>query len=96
MIRDSGIGMNEDTLARLFQPFSQADASTTRRFGGTGLGTSIALQLVQKMGGRIEVQSTVDKGSIFQVYLPLRPAPPKACPTLSSPIRSTGPSTLAR
>lgn len=80
MIRDSGIGMNEDTLARLFQPFSQADASTTRRFGGTGLGTSIALQLVQKMGGRIEVQSTVDKGSIFQVYLPLRPAPPESLP----------------
>lgn len=78
LIRDSGIGMSKDTLAKLFEPFSQADASTTRRFGGTGLGTTIALQLAQKMGGRIEVQSTPDKGSIFQVYLPLRPAPPDA------------------
>lgn len=82
IIRDSGIGMSQDTLAKLFEPFSQADASTTRRFGGTGLGTTIALQLTQKMGGRIEVQSALNKGSVFQVYLPLRPAPLDALPCL--------------
>ncbi|WP_052051955.1 ATP-binding protein [Chromobacterium haemolyticum] len=85
IIRDSGIGMSQDTLAKLFEPFSQADASTTRRFGGTGLGTTIALQLAQKMGGRIEVQSALNKGSVFQVYLPLRPAPLDALPCQDPP-----------
>ncbi|ABM02340.1 multi-sensor histidine kinase with CHASE and PAS/PAC sensory domains [Psychromonas ingrahamii 37] len=68
---DNGIGMNESALSKLFMPFYQADVTTTRRFGGTGLGITIARNLVQLMGGEITVQSTLNKGSIFSVHLPL-------------------------
>lgn len=70
-VQDSGIGMDEAAQARLFSPFSQADASTTRRYGGTGLGTSIALQLAELMGGGISVRSRVGEGSCFTLRLPL-------------------------
>ena len=75
---DNGIGMDQETQVRLFTPFTQADASTTRRFGGTGLGLTIARNLVQLMGGEITVQSAPDQGSIFTVRLPFVPAPDKA------------------
>jgi signal transduction histidine kinase/DNA-binding NarL/FixJ family response regulator len=70
-VTDSGIGMDEATRARLFQPFMQADSSTTRRFGGTGLGLSIVRRLTQLMGGDIAVESTPEKGSRFTVTLRL-------------------------
>jgi PAS domain S-box-containing protein len=70
-VTDNGIGMNQETLSRLFTPFTQADDSTTRRFGGTGLGLTIASSLVQLMGGEIKVQSVPDQGSTFTVSLPL-------------------------
>ncbi len=78
-VADQGIGMTTEQLGRLFQPFEQADSSTTRRFGGTGLGLSITQGLVGLMGGTIGVESTPEVGSRFVVRLPLL-APPGPAP----------------
>jgi signal transduction histidine kinase len=90
-VRDTGIGMGETTREKLFQAFTQGDSSMNRRFGGTGLGLAISQRLVQHMGGKISVSSTLGEGSEFSFALPFktslepaqtdapaRPAPPLA------------------
>ena len=80
-VADNGIGMTPEHLARLFQKFAQADASTARRFGGTGLGLAITKQLVDLMGGEIDVRSAPGEGTTFVVHLALDEAesdPPPA------------------
>lgn len=86
-VRDTGIGIAPEQLVRLFKPFTQADTSTTRRFGGTGLGLAISRQIVELMGGRMEVDSRLGEGSVFWFELPLNLAgaedqvsPPPAIP----------------
>ncbi len=73
-VRDSGIGMSSETVRKLFQPFCQADSSTTRQYGGTGLGLTIVKHLVDLMGGSIDVDSNPGSGSEFRVELPFAPA----------------------
>jgi PAS domain S-box-containing protein len=78
-VEDTGVGISEEGLSRLFEPFTQADASTTRRFGGTGLGLVICRRLAQAMGGDIELTSKLGEGSRFRVVLPqLRAVSPPA------------------
>ena len=73
-VRDTGIGIRRPDVDRLFEAFQQADASTTRRFGGTGLGLTISRQLAEMMGGRLAVDSEPDEGSTFRFTIPFAPA----------------------
>ena len=79
-VQDTGVGMTPETIGKIFAPFTQADASTTRRFGGTGLGLTIARQLVESMNGSLRVESTLGRGTTFEVDLimPEADAPPES------------------
>lgn len=87
-VKDSGIGMTKEQQSRIFNPFEQADESISQRFGGTGLGMNITKQLIELMGGTINVKSALGKGTIFALSLPLalttsRPTPSPAGLSLS-------------
>ncbi len=81
VVSDSGIGMSPEQLSRLFKPFSQADASTARNYGGTGLGLALCKRFCQVMGGKITVDSELGKGTTFTVTLPVDMDPNRATPS---------------
>jgi signal transduction histidine kinase len=94
-VEDSGIGMSQDVITNLFQEFSQADGSTTRRHGGTGLGLSIVKRLLELMGGTISVSSELGRGSRFVCTLTLEQPPPLAQPEATPPITESTNESLA-
>ena len=87
-VSDSGIGMSEEQIQRLFEPFHQADGSITRRYGGTGLGLTICQRLLALMGSELKVESTPGEGSRFHFTLELEPAEPAAADKRREPAES--------
>lgn len=89
-VEDTGIGVPEASRARIFEPFSQADASTTRRFGGTGLGLFISKQIVEMMGGTIGLRPRPEGGTVFHFEIPLERMPESAAPAPESAAQAPG------
>src|SRR6266498_3617106 len=84
-IRDTGIGMTPEQMTKLFRAFSQADDSTSRRYGGTGLGLALTKKFCQIMGGDVQVESEIGKGSTFTIELPVVTAKPTSSITVVPP-----------
>jgi len=91
-VSDTGIGIPADRLEKIFEPFTQVDGSTARKFGGTGLGTTISRQLAQLMGGKIWVESEEGKGSTFHFTVCMKPCDHMPDARQESPARLSGPS----
>lgn len=89
-VQDTGIGIAEEALGRIFRPFEQADSSTSRHHGGSGLGLAICRHLVRAMDGRMDVESRYGEGSTFWFELPFEPALPPAV-TISAPVSAPTP-----
>ena len=89
-VTDSGVGIAAEALSRLFGKFEQADASTTRRYGGAGLGLSICRELAELMGGSITAESEVGRGSSFRVSLPIPWRGEVAAPAVVAPVETVG------
>jgi K+-sensing histidine kinase KdpD/CheY-like chemotaxis protein len=90
-VEDSGIGMDEEMRSRIFEPFVQGDTSSTRRYGGTGLGLAIARRLVERLGGRISVESAAGAGTRVGFTVPTRIAPAQEDPTQTARARRAPP-----
>jgi signal transduction histidine kinase/CheY-like chemotaxis protein len=84
-VRDTGIGIPADQQMRIFHEFEQAEGGTNRRFGGTGLGLAISRRIVERMGGRIELESVEARGSTFRAIIPLQEAPSTDAPRFAAP-----------
>ena len=85
-VSDTGIGMTPDQMGNLFQAFSQADATTVRKYGGTGLGLTISRKFSEALGGELSVTSKPNHGSVFTVRLPVQPPPVQVRPAVPAPL----------